>query len=531
MSATRAFPRSGDMVPVAARMRYTQLLRVGMGIAVLVLAIARPLVVGAKFSDIWPATLLYLGVAAVAEAGWRAVAQRALVLFGLMLTVDGIYLGAITYLTGGVYSQFRYLVLIYVVAITLLASYRTGLRVTMWNSLVVLGVYNAQHSGLLTRAPVRIHGLPGTDFDRLVVFIAALWLLAMATAMFSAINERELRRRQYELEALTAMAIDLENAEDPNAVGQIMLDHVIRAYEFPRGIVVGGTETSGQVLAHHGAAIGPGEAPRIRASAVLGEAHRSRKTMLVSRFDADHDAALAALIPEARNLIVVPLTAEGRATGTLVLEHSLRSGSRVERRTVSAVERFASYAALALRNAALLEQVQRMAATDGLTAIANRRTFEATLEREIARAGRHNEPVSLVMVDIDHFKALNDSFGHQVGDEVLRNVAAALACECREFDLAARYGGEEFALVLPGCTSEESVVIAERFRRVVSVAPSIAPITASAGVATYPDHARDAGELVRVADEALYESKRAGRDRVTAARPRLGRARGLADTG
>src|SRR5205085_1737631 len=83
-------------------------------------------------------------------------------------------------------------------------------------------------------------------------------------------------------------------------------------------------------------------------------------------------------------------------------------------------------------------------ATVGLTAIANRRTFESTLEREIARAQRHSDPVSLVMVDIDHFKALNDSNGHQAGDDVLRNVAAALACECREFDLAARYGGEEF---------------------------------------------------------------------------------------
>ena len=85
--------------------------------------------------------------------------------------------------------------------------------------------------------------------------------------------------------------------------------------------------------------------------------------------------------------------------------------------------------------------------------------------------------------------------------------------------------------MLPGCTSEESVVIAERFRRVVSSAPSVVPITASAGVATYPEHARDAGELVRVADEALYESKRNGRDRVTAARPRIARASDLADAG
>ena len=98
-----------------------------------------------------------------------------------------------------------------------------------------------------------------------------------------------------------------------------------------------------------------------------------------------------------------------------------------------------------------LEQVQRLAATDGLTKIANRRTFETTLEREVARAARSAEHLSLVLLDIDHFKRLNDAHGHQAGDEVLRNVAAALSCACRDFDTAARYGGEEFAVVLPGC--------------------------------------------------------------------------------
>jgi diguanylate cyclase (GGDEF)-like protein len=329
------------------------------------------------------------------------------------------------------------------------------------------------------------------------------------------------------------MAIALENAGGSAAVAEVLLEHVVRTFDFPRGVVVGGGETAAQVLASHGAEMAGGDQPRLRGSAIVARAHRQRETVLARGLHRHGDAGLSGLMPAARNLIVVPLTAESRATGSLIVEHTMRGGSRVERRVVSAVERFAAYAALALRNAVLLEQVQRMAATDGLTAIANRRTFESTLEREIARAGRHKEPVSLVMVDIDNFKALNDTHGHQMGDEVLRNVAAALACECREFDLAARYGGEEFALILPGCTSEESVVIAERFRRVVSAAPAIVPITASAGVATYPDHARDAPDLVRVADAALYESKRSGRDRVTAARPRISTASepGLADAG
>src|SRR4051812_5777885 len=521
----------GDMVPVTARLRYTQWLRLGIGALILCVAAAAPSTLGASLRDVLPSTLMYLCLGLVAELGWRVIRHRALLLFGVMLMIDGIYLGWLSYLTGGVYSQVRYLIFLQVVAVTLLASYRTGLKITMWYSLVILGVYNAQESGALSRVASNVTGLPGTEFDRLVVFIAVLWMLAIGTAAFSAINERELRRRQYELEALTDMAIALENAEGSAQVGRILLEHVVRTFDFPRGLVVGGGETAAQVLAHHGIGVNDGEQPRLRGSAVLARAHRERQTLLVAQLHPEADAGLNALMPNVRNVVIVPLTAEGRATGSLVLEHSLRSGSRVERRVVTAVERFGSYAALALRNAVLLEQVQRMAATDGLTAIANRRTFESTLEREIARAQRHAEPVSLVMVDIDHFKALNDSHGHQAGDDVLRNVAAALACECREFDLAARYGGEEFAIVLPGCSAEESLVIAERFRRVVSAAPSVVPITASAGVATYPDHAKDADELVRVADEALYDSKRAGRDRVSAAKPRMAPAAGLADAG
>jgi diguanylate cyclase (GGDEF)-like protein len=238
---------------------------------------------------------------------------------------------------------------------------------------------------------------------------------------------------------------------------------------------------------------------------------------LLAQDEVSEDAPIASLLPQVEHLVVVPLVAEGKVQGTLLVEHALRSGSRIERRVVNAVERFGAYAALALRNAVLLEQVQRLAATDGLTAIANRRTFEATLERELARAQRHAEPVSLVLLDIDHFKVLNDTYGHVAGDEVLRNVAAALACECREFDTAARYGGEEFAVILPGCSAAEALEAAERFRRIVASAPSDVPITASAGVATFPDHSRDAEHLVRVTDDALYAAKRTGRDRSMAA--------------
>src|SRR5579863_7585861 len=180
-------------------------------------------------------------------------------------------------------------------------------------------------------------------------------------------------------------------------------------------------------------------------------AESGHQTLLLSRFDPRDDPWLLGLLPGGRNFILVPLRAEGGCVGTLVIEHRSRSGSRVERRLVSIIERFASHAALALRNASLLEEMERMASTDGLTQVANRRTFEADLRREVARSMRSEEPLSIVMLDIDDFKRLNDTYGHQVGDDVLRQVAATLVAGSREVDSISRYGGEEFAVILPGC--------------------------------------------------------------------------------
>lgn len=163
-----------------------------------------------------------------------------------------------------------------------------------------------------------------------------------------------------------------------------------------------------------------------------------------------------------------------------------------------------------------LEQLQKFASTDGLTGIANRRAFDTVLEREVARAARNGSSVSLVMLDIDRFKRLNDAHGHQRGDDVLRTVAAGLAKACREYDTAARYGGDEFAMILPNCSPEEALVAAERLRLAVAEAHLVLRVTVSGGIATFPMDGPDAVELVAAADEALYTSKRTGRDRVTA---------------
>jgi diguanylate cyclase (GGDEF)-like protein len=190
-------------------------------------------------------------------------------------------------------------------------------------------------------------------------------------------------------------------------------------------------------------------------------------------------------------------------------------------RVVAQVERAAASGGSALARAVRTGQLERLAATDHLTMIANRRSFTASLERELARSVRSGKPVSLVMLDLDDFKLVNDVYGHPAGDEALRNVAAALSIACRDLDTPARYGGEEFTVILPDCDEQGCLAIAERLRAAVAAAPAARPLTASAGVATFPAHAEDGEQLVEAADAALLLAKRAGRNRtvVSGGRP------------
>ncbi|MFN2526099.1 MAG: GGDEF domain-containing protein, partial [Actinomycetota bacterium] len=236
---------------------------------------------------------------------------------------------------------------------------------------------------------------------------------------------------------------------------------------------------------------------------------------LLKRFDPVKDPGLDALLPKARNLVSAPLIADGEVLGLLVAEYTARFGGRVERRVLAMVNQFVAHAALALRNAWLREEIQRLAETDALTGLANRRIFQATLDRELSRASRSGDPVTLILVDLDFFKDLNDTRGHQVGDQMLQVIADVLRTGCRDFDTAARYGGEEFAVILPGCSASEAQAAGDRFRLAVAAVREPAPVTASLGAATYPVTAVTGDDLLRAADDALYESKRGGRNRVT----------------
>jgi two-component system, cell cycle response regulator len=161
-----------------------------------------------------------------------------------------------------------------------------------------------------------------------------------------------------------------------------------------------------------------------------------------------------------------------------------------------------------------------LATMDGLTGVFNRREFNRRLTIEIERSRREGHSVSLLMVDIDHFKKLNDTYGHQSGDDALRHISALIKTEVRPGDLPARYGGEEFAVILPYANSDEAFVVAERLRNLIA-AQDIAiqggqhvKVTASLGCATFPDDAQTEESLMAMADAALYQAKRGGRNRV-----------------
>jgi diguanylate cyclase len=170
----------------------------------------------------------------------------------------------------------------------------------------------------------------------------------------------------------------------------------------------------------------------------------------------------------------------------------------------------------------LQEQLREQAHRDPLTGQYNRRYLDTTLQREMFRAAREQLPITLLMVDIDHFKAINDSHGHPVGDEVLRQIGLILATHARSHDVVCRYGGEEFLLMLPQLPSTLALQRAEQLRRaakthVFSTEAGDIRVTLSVGVATYPDNGQTVDELLRSADHALYQAKREGRNRVVQA--------------
>lgn len=210
-----------------------------------------------------------------------------------------------------------------------------------------------------------------------------------------------------------------------------------------------------------------------------------------------------------------PVKTKNTDRGILVLGNPPKSWPS-QKEDLNLMLSIVSQIGLTLENAELYER----SITDGLTGLYNVKHFRFRLKAELVHSRRNARPVSMLLFDIDHFKKFNDTYGHQTGDRVLENVAAAIQKTIRTGDLAARYGGEEFALILPNTDLDGSLIVAERLRQLIENLRVKGPkneelkVTISIGTSTFPEHAEVADDLIECADIALYAAKNAGRNRV-----------------
>jgi diguanylate cyclase (GGDEF)-like protein len=214
-----------------------------------------------------------------------------------------------------------------------------------------------------------------------------------------------------------------------------------------------------------------------------------------------------------RPLAAVPLIYQKRFMGVLMVRSDDPTRTWQENE-ILLLRTVADQVTVAVSHARLFSQMQQQALTDGLTGCFNRRSFEMQLERDLHMATRMRLPLSLILLDLDNFKRVNDTFGHEAGDVALRLLADGLRDELRSVDTAARYGGEEFAVILPQAGMDGAMIVAERLRRRIELmeVPGVGHVTASLGIATFPQHASSRDTLVLAADRALYSAKNSGRN-------------------
>ena len=219
-----------------------------------------------------------------------------------------------------------------------------------------------------------------------------------------------------------------------------------------------------------------------------------------------------------KSIITVPLYARNSVFGWFNVFSSRKDLTEGETDFLTI---FAQQIEMAITIAGLFEEVKAQAVTDSLTGLYNRRYFEEYLNKEVRRALRQKQPFSIIGLDLDHLKEINDKYGHAYGDLAIKTVANVLKKNARAIDTAARMGGEEFNVILPGVESEGAMIAAERIRKALEEEnlDTIGHITASIGVATFLEHSDNIEDILELTDQAMYTSKRNGRNRVTLAKP------------
>ena len=355
-------------------------------------------------------------------------------------------------------------------------------------------------------------------FDSGMIDLLTLFSTQASIALENARLYQLERRRAEQLEAINAVARQTTAVTDLDELLTVVcrlilewfrVDHVAVLLSEADGMRVRAYEGRLTPKVAMGAQLAPGAGLAARALA-LGKS--------IIENDVSKVEGYIAGFVETQSEMCVPLIFFGEKLGTLALDSA--SKNVFEPEDIQPLESVADICAAAIQNANHFERIRQLAYVDGLTGIHNRRYFEMRILEELERASRFGSRMSVIMMDIDHFKRLNDEFGHLLGDEVLRGVSTILKHQLRKMDMVCRYGGEEFAVVVPETFGENALTVAEKLRRQVETYnfPGVPrPVTISCGVADYPIHGNSRDEVVAAADAALYVAKLSGRNRVVAA--------------
>ncbi len=368
-------------------------------------------------------------------------------------------------------------------------------------------------------------GLDGFDEDdlQLLTILADQAATAVETARLLSRSQglaRELRR-------LLDMSGELSQSLDPRQVANLMAGHFARAMEVDECAISYWDRATNRLesLGYHPLLKIEEMEPFFDVSGVPEtlRALRDETVVIIDADDPDADPAEVALLRRDGNrmLVMLPLIAKGESIG--LVELFSRGEIHADAERLEVARTMANEAAMALENAWLYEDARKLADRDPLTGFANHRYLHERLGEEVIRAQRGRQPLSLLMLDLDDFKLVNDTFGHLFGDRVLTWTAELIRSTLRASDLPARYGGDEFAVILPETDAAEARVVAERIleafreRSFVGEQRGPVPIALSIGVATFPTDGRTATELIEAADAALYRVKRAGGHEAAAA--------------
>lgn len=224
-----------------------------------------------------------------------------------------------------------------------------------------------------------------------------------------------------------------------------------------------------------------------------------------------------------QSIICVPLTTRGKCLGVIELINKVEEDAGFSEDDLLVLKTLADFTAIAIENAMFLNKVQELTITDDLTKLYNSRFLHSRLDYEVERAKRFNYEISMIFLDLDYFKEVNDVHGHLAGSKLLKEVARLLASMLRTVDMACRYGGDEFIILMPGTSKKNAAVVAEKLRASIKEKAFLAEeginirLTASFGVASFPQDASSKEELIHKADHAMYDAKNRTRDAVAEA--------------